>query len=218
MPGGSHSIHMIFMGLRLGALWGADGTAPGTIRVRAEPSELSPNTFPRWQTIHYDVPARGNLPPARIHWYNGSQQVLEEQGILNKLQRIAGRPLVWERSWSPMSGSMLVGSRGAVHTNAHNSICALLPESDFPDADGPPQRLPRSGSHEREWMAACRGEATAISNFSHAGPAMELIMLGNVATLFPEQTVEYDPMACRIVNHDEADRLLRPPRREGWEL
>jgi hypothetical protein len=218
MPGGSHVIHMIFKGLRLGALWGTDGEAPGTIRIQARPSELSRNTFPRWQTIHYDIPARGNLPPARIHWYNGPQKVLEEEGILKKLEGIAGRSLVWERSWSPVSGSMLVGSRGVVHTNAHNSICAILPESDFPDAGGPPQRLPRSGSHEREWMAACRGEATPISNFNHSGPAMELLMLGNVATLVPEQTLEYDPKQSKIVNLEEADRWLSWPRREGWEL
>ena len=218
MPGGSHVIHMIFKGLRLGALWGTDGEAPGTIRIEARPSELSRNTFPRWQTIHYDIPARGNLPPARIHWYNRPQKVLEEEGILKKLEGIAGRSLVWERSWSPVSGSMLVGSRGVVHTNAHNSICAILPESDFPGAGGPPQRLPRSGSHEREWMAACRGEATPISNFNHSGPAMELLMLGNVATLFPEQTLEYDPKQSKIVNFEEADRWLSWPRREGWEL
>ncbi len=43
-------------------------------------------------------------------------------------------------------------------------------------------------------------------------------MLGNAATLFPEETLEYDPKRCKIVNHEEANRLLRPPRREGWEL
>ena len=98
------------------------------------------------------------------------------------------------------------------------SICAILPESDFPDAGGPPQRLPRSGSHEREWMAACRGQATPISNFNHSGPAMELLMLGNVATLFPDQTLEYDPKEGKFVNLQEANRWLSPPRRKGWEL
>jgi hypothetical protein len=218
MPGGSHVIHMIFKGLRLGALWGADGVAPGTIRIRAKPSELSRNTFPRWQTIHYDIPARGSLPPAHIHWYNAPEKVLEEKGIVKKLERIAGRSLVWKGSWSPMSGSMLVGSKGVVHTNAHNSVCGILPESDFPDAGGPPQRLPRSGSHEREWMTACRGRATPISNFNHSGPAMELLMLGNVATLFPDQTLEYDPKKSKILNVQDANRWLSWPRRKGWEL
>jgi len=137
-------------------------------------------------------------------------------GVLEDIE-IAGRPLVWEDSWTPESGSLLVGSRGVVHTNAHNSICAVLPEGDFRDAAGPPRRLPSVPGHEREWMAACRGEGTPLSNFNHSGPAIELLLLGNVATLF-EKPLEYDPMACRVVNSDEADRLLRPPRRDGWEL
>ena len=214
---GSHGINMAFMGLRLGALWGTDGEVQGTLRVEAEPSEISPNTFPRWQIIHYDIPARGDLPPARIHWYNASQAELKRQGIWQPLEAIAGRSLVWEGSWTPESGSLLVGSRGVVHTNAHNSICAMLPKEQFPEAAGPPERLPSVPGHERDWMAACRGEGTPISNFNHSGPAMELLLLGNVATRFPEG-LEFDPAACRIVNHDEADRLLRPPRREGWEM
>ncbi len=214
---GSHGINMAFKGLRLGALWGTDGEAAGTIRVEAEPSEISPNTFPRWQIIHYDVPARGDLPPARIHWYNAPKAELERQGIWERLEAIAGRPLAWEGSWTPESGSLLVGSRGVVHTNAHNSICAVMPEGDFPDAAGPPRRLPSVPGHERDWMAACRGDGTPLSNFNHSGPAMELLLLGNVATLFKEP-LEFDPATCKVVNHDEADRLLRPARREGWEL
>jgi hypothetical protein len=214
---GAHAINLAFKGLRLGALWGTDDKVAGTIRIEAEPSEISPNTFPRWQIIHYDIPARGDLPPVHIHWYNASQAELQRQGIWQRLEAIAGRSIVSEGSWTPESGSLLVGSRGVVHTNAHNSICSVLPESDFPDAAGPPQRLPRVPGHEREWMAACRGDGTPLSNFNHSGPAIELLLLGNVATLF-DKPLEFDPMACRIVNNDEADRLLRPARREGWEF
>ncbi len=214
---GSHGINLAFKSLRLGALWGTDGEVQGTIRVEAEPAEISPNTFPRWQTVRWDIPARGELPPVRIHWYNAPREEMERQGIWQRLEGIAGRSLVWEGSWTPESGALLVGSKGVVHTNAHNSICALLPEGDFPDAGGLPQRYPSVPGHEREWMAACRGGSAPFSCYDHSGPAMELLLLGNVASLFTE-TLEFDPMTCRIVNHDEADRLLRPSRREGWEL
>jgi hypothetical protein len=214
---GSHAINLAFKGLRLGALWGTDGQVAGTIRVEAEPSEISPHTFPRWQIIHFDVPARGDLPPVRIHWYSASQAELQRQGIWKRLESIAGRSIVSEGSWTPESGTLLVGSRGVVHTNAHNSICTLLPEGDFPADIGPPQRLPSVPGHEREWMAACRGQGTPLSNFQHSGPAMELLLLGNVATLF-DKPLEFDPLACRIVNDDQADRLLHPVRREGWEF
>jgi hypothetical protein len=30
------------------------------------------------------------------------------------------------------------------------------------------------------------------------------------------QRIEFNPVACKIVNHPEADRALRPLRRSGW--
>lgn len=214
--GGSHSINMAFMGLNLGALW--DGTAPGTIRCEVEIPEPSPESFPRWQISRYDVPARGSLPPARIHWYNAPQNELKRQGIWEKLEKIAGRPLEWkDGSWTPESGTLLVGSKGVVHTNAHNSACHLLPERDFPDSGGPPHSFPHVEGHQREWVAACKGGPAPLAGFDHSGPAIELMLLGNVASLV-NRSVEFDPVACKIVGDDEADRALRPAHREGWAL
>ncbi len=126
--GGSHSINMAFKALSLRALWeGAEG-ANGPIRVETEIPEPCPENFPRWQIVRFDLPARGPLPPARINWYNAPEAELRRQGIWEKLEQIAGRSLEWEKSWTPRSGTLLVGSKGVVHTNAHNSMCALLPE------------------------------------------------------------------------------------------
>jgi hypothetical protein len=51
-----------------------------------------------------------------------------------------------------------------------------------------------------------------------SGPFAEWFLLANVATLFPDRTLEFDPVACRIVDHEQADQKLRPPYREGWKL
>ena len=42
-------------------------------------------------------------------------------------------------------------------------------------------------------------------------------MLGNIATQF-EGKLEYDPLAGRIVNNDQADKLIMPEYRKGWTL
>ena len=63
-----HTANMQFMALRLNSLWYADsqdGPAP-RIRVRAEVSEIVRDTFPKWEVIHYDFPARGAMPPVTI--------------------------------------------------------------------------------------------------------------------------------------------------------
>jgi len=37
-------------------------------------------------------------------------------------------------------------------------------------------------------------------------------------TLFPDQTLEFDPVACRIINVDEANQAVAPEYRTGWSL
>jgi hypothetical protein len=214
---GSHAIHMAFKGLRLGELWEESDEAPATIRVEAEPAEWITESLPRWAAVRYDIPARGALPPARIHWYNAPEGELRRQGIWERMEKIAGRSLIWEGSWTPESGTLLVGSRGVVHTNAHNSICAMLPAENFPEPAGKPKTMPSVRGHTPEWLEACRGGPTPLSHFGHSGPAMELLLLGNVATMFPG-VLEYDPRAGKITNHAEADKALARKCREGWTL
>ncbi|MBM4041299.1 MAG: hypothetical protein FJ290_22580 [Planctomycetes bacterium] len=187
------------------------------IRVEAECSELCPDNFPRWEIVRFDIPARGALPPARIHWYNAQESELQKRGIWQQLEKLAGRPLDWKEGWAPRFGSLLVGTKGVVHTNPHNSLCALLPAKDFPNSGGPPRSMPRSPGHEKEWLQACKGGPAPLSNFDHSGLMCELLLLGNIATLLGKP-LEFDPVACKIPGNDEADRALRPPRREGWPL
>jgi hypothetical protein len=214
--GGSHSINLAFKALRLGALW-EGGETQGKIRVEVETPEPCPENFPRREILRFDFPARGRLPAVRMNWYNAPEAELQRLGIWQRLEKIAGRSLQWKESWTPRSGCLLVGSRGVVHTNAHNSLCALLPEHDFPNAAGPPRRLPHVEGHEREWIAACKGGPAALANFDHSGPVIELLLAGNIATLLG-RPVEFDPVACQIAGDEEADGLIHPQRREGWAL
>ncbi len=216
--GGSHSMNMTFKALNLRALWNAGDGPDKKIAIETEVSERSPENFPRWQIVRFSIPARGDMPPACIHWYNAPEAELRRQGIWQRLEQIAGRPLEWkDGSWTPRSGSLLVGSKGVVHTNAHNSSCKLLPEADFPDAGGPPRRLPRAGDHLKEWAKACKGGPKPFSDFDHSGPVIELLLLGNVASLVL-QPFRFDPVRGQIIDNKAADQALRPPARQGWEL
>jgi hypothetical protein len=108
-------------------------------------------------------------------------------------------------------------NQGMLRATEHNSTIFLYPEEESADFQGPPQTLPRSGSHEREWIAACKGGPNAMSNFDYAGPLVEFLMLGNVATRVPG-ALQYDPLAGRIVNNADADALLQRQYRKGWSL
>jgi hypothetical protein len=224
-----HSIHMTFRGLNIGALWEGAGGAGARIRVEAEFPELCPDNYPAWQKVRFAVPARGKLPPATVTCYNGREDTLTARGVPERMQKIAGRPLDWGSGWAAKSGSLLVGSKGVVHTNPHNSKCLILPEDKFPDQGGPPRTIPSSGRQPvvtdgeadlqvlREWTEAIKGGRGTFSDFNRAAPLTEFVLLGNIATRLG-RPLEYDPVAGKITNDEEANRWIHPPRRKGWEL
>jgi hypothetical protein len=66
-------------------------------------------------------------------------------------------------------------------------------------------------------MDACRGARPQIlADFENGGRLSELLMLGNLATLFPGQSLAYDPATGQITNHVEANRQIEFNYREGW--
>jgi len=212
----SHTANLAFMSLAIDSLWHADPSAKATIRLTAEVSGIVAESFPKWEILTWEVPARGELPPVHVHWYNG--RAPRGRALVEDL---LGRRLDWgdagERKWKDHGGCLIVGSQGMIHSTEHNSSFTLLPEAQFADYQGPPQTLLRSGSHEREWLAACRGGPAPLSNFHYSGPLAEFLLLGNVATQF-DHPIEFDPVACKVVNSPEADAALRRTYREGWSL
>jgi hypothetical protein len=219
---GCHTMNLPFKALKFDSLWRAEpsGRDKPLIRLEAEVSEITRESFPHWEFIRYDIPARGELPPVTLTWYNG-RTGLEEKGIRRKMEELVDRTFDWTTEdgdeWKDWSGIFIMGKNGILRSNAHNTEFTLLPEEKFKDFDRPPRSLPRSRGHEREWFDACRGGPPAMSNFDYAGPLAEFVLLGNVATLFGQQ-LEYDPVAMKIVNSPDADKALRREYREGWTL
>ncbi|HYW79787.1 MAG TPA: Gfo/Idh/MocA family oxidoreductase [Thermoguttaceae bacterium] len=212
-----HSSNMQFMGLRLNSLWYADPTKGPTpkIRVRAEVSEIVRDTFPKWEKIDWEFPARGNMPPVTVHWMAGMNQ----PGFRETLEPLLGRKLIagGPGPWLDYAGCLVVGTKGKIHSTGHNSTYTLLPEKQFADYKLPEPTLPRLGSHEREWFEACRGGPAAMSNFDYGAVLTEFVLLGNLATQF-DRTIEYDPVAMKCIGDEEADAALRRDHREGWSV
>ena len=66
-------------------------------------------------------------------------------------------------------------------------------------------------------MAACKNGSATFSNFDHAGPELELLNLGNIASAV-DRPLEYCPATMKILNDPQADALINPPYRKGWSL
>ncbi len=178
--------------------WALKLHAPTSIEAEGPPV-LVENT-PAWLIVRYQFAARGPLPALQLAWYNG--------GKLPELVK-EGKA----RDWS--SGVLFVGSKGILQADYNRRL--LLPEKDFADFKPPAPYIPDSIGHHKEWVAACKGGAPALCNFSYSGPLAETVLLGNVAYR-SGQRLEWDSAACRVTNTREADQFIRRKYRHGWKL
>jgi len=204
---GCHTTNLAFRALRLDALWNPDPLfkppANAVIRVEAEASEIHPETYPRTTKVRYEFPARGKLPPLTFTWYNGGPkppgEVLLGHGMTG-------------------AGCLVTGSEGSVFSSCPwNTRFVMLPQKKFEGFKGPGKTLPRSPGHHAEWIRACKGEGKPFSPFAIGAPQTEMLLLGNVAVL-AGKPIEYDPIAGKVVNDADANRLLHREYRPGWPL
>jgi hypothetical protein len=114
-------------------------------------------------------------------------------------------------------GSLFIGDKGMLTTGTYGDVTRLLPVEKMKDYQMPPPLLTRSPGHMRDFIRACKGGEPACSNFDAAAPFVEWMLLGVVA-LRHDGKLEYDADRMRITNNREANELLKPAFRKGWEL
>ena len=204
---GCHTTNLAFRGLRLDALWNPvpfyTPTPNARFRVEAEASEIHPEAYPRAIKVRYDFPARGKMPPVTLTWYNGDAKPAKEL--------LLGHAVTDH-------GCLLVGSEASVFSECPwNTRFVMLPQDKFVGFEGPAKTLPRSPGHHAEWILACKGEGKPFSRFDVGGPQTEMLLLGNVASLV-KRPIEYDPVAGKVVDDEQANRLLHREYRSGWTL
>jgi hypothetical protein len=115
------------------------------------------------------------------------------------------------------NGSLFMGDKGMLTTGTYGDVTRLIPVEKMKDYRMPPPLLTRSPGHMRDFIRACKGGDPACSNFDVAAPFVEWMLLGVIA-LRHEGKLEYDPEKMRITNNTEANKLLKPTFRKGWEF
>lgn len=168
------------------------------IRVKAEGPTPRKETAPRALTVEYDFPARGEQPPVKMIWSDGSRIPTELHGI--KL---------------PGAGVLFVGDEGQMFADYSN--LRLYPEEKFADWKAPERTIPPSVGHHNEWIEAIKTGSPTLCNFDYSGPLTETVLLGCVAFRVGK-TLEWDAANLKATNVPEAASLIRPEYRKGWEL
>ncbi|MCX7047422.1 MAG: Gfo/Idh/MocA family oxidoreductase [Candidatus Sumerlaeota bacterium] len=210
-----HSANLAFMALKVHDLWltEAPPQKKPIIRVEAKHTGINKLSFPQWELINWEIPARAEFPPITITWYNG-----KAPGARELIDRATQGATEKDKNLWDFAGAFFVGAKGNLHSTGHNSTFRLLPEDQFKETQRDrPETVEGSRGCEQDFFAACRGGKPAWSNFDYASALIEFLMLGNVATQF-EGKLEFDPAAMKIVNNPEADAALRCEYRKDWTL
>ena len=176
--------------------------------VEAVTSPVSRDTYPKWSTVTYEFPARGDMPPAKLVWYDGGRQ--------------PPRPpqLEPERQMTK-NGMYLVGDKGTIFSPGY--FCEsprVIPEKKMQELLPalPPRTIPRVPGTYQEWIQACKGGKAPGANFpDFAGPQTDMVLLGNVA-IRVGQKIEWDGPNMRVTNVPQANRYIRREYRKGWTL
>jgi hypothetical protein len=217
---GMHTSIFPFMTLGLRRLW-HEQPGQAVIRVTAECSRLNKISFPRWERVRWEIPARGEQPPVTITWRQGPDFGPGARETIREKLRTFGVSTATEAdALMKEAGSMLIGSDGALVADDHSVRITALPKEKFAGVErNRPSRIPASQGIYNDWIDACRGNRPhIIANFDNGGPLSELVMLGNIATLYPDETLTYDSAAGRITNKGEANEYLGFEYRKGWSL
>jgi predicted dehydrogenase len=190
---GCHILDPVFTSLAL--------NAPRSIRSEGGvPSETN------WgldSKVRYDFPGTKHTTATfTLFWYDGDQR-----------PPVAIKSLIGKRKLSGQ-GSIYVGDQGILYA-PYIAPPILLPAEKFKDA-----KLPNPGGNDHyiQFIEACRGNGQTSAPFAYSGPLSESVLLGCLATRFPETTLEWDAAAQKFTNVSIANAYVRRHYRRGWEV
>ena len=216
---GMHTGILPFMTLRMRELWRPSSSKE--IKVTAECARLNKVSFPRWERVRWEIPARKGIPPVIMTWHLGPEFSLDSRDLIHAKMREFGISTPEEaNNLMREAGSMLIGSEGAIIGDDHSVKITYLPRKKFEKIEtNKSQRIPATQGIYGDWINACRGgNPNIIADFDNGGCLSELLMIGNIATLYPGETLSYNPLVGRITNKEEANQSLGFTYREGWRI
>jgi len=193
---GAHTLDPVFWALKLGQPTSVEATSLG----------LNDQTHPLASIVTYRFGARGPLPPVKLTWYEGLR---------------APRPAELEdarRMGDGQGGVIFKGTKGKLMCGTYGNAPRLIPEGRMKQYKRPAKTLARvKGTHEQDWVRACKAGRAAGANFSYAGPLTEICLLGNVARRVNAR-IEWDAAKMKVTNLPKANRYVRTEYRKGWSL
>ena len=196
---GAHTLDPVCTALKLGPPTSIEATSCGN----------TPEVHPLSAIVTFKFPARtqGGLsfPPLTLTWYEGTRPPRPDN-------------LEDGRQWPAEGGALLKGTKGTIMAGVFGNGARIIPEKKMRELKLPPKTIPRvKGTHEADWVRACKKGEPAGADFAYSGPLTETCLLGNIAKRV-DARILWDPAQLKITNLPEANRYVRTEYRKGWSL
>jgi predicted dehydrogenase len=175
--------------------------------------------YPDATTIRFDFPERGpDLPACKVTWYDGvnNKPQLESEfsePVTNKeTGEVTSGPTTLKQP-----GKVLYGKKLTFQGGSHGSPLQIVPREKYRDMrDQLPKFSQKNSNHYANFLLACKGEEEARSPFSVSGPLTQVFNLGVLSQRFGGELI-FDRNTKQITNNKDANTLLDPAPRKGWE-
>jgi predicted dehydrogenase len=200
-----------------GAVWGLKLGHPTTIEAVQEGNSVE--TAPNWSIVTYEFPARGDLPPVTVKWWDGRKPSKDDKGnVKYNIPNLPPNPAGLEEGRKiPTNGSMFIGEKYTVVV-ANTDSPRIVPEAKMKEFQKPEPFLSRPGDHKREWIECIQNRRHAGSDFAdYGGHLAEVVLLGNVA-IRAGRKLEWDGENLKATNCPAADQYIRRSYRKGWDF
>lgn len=130
-----------------------------------------PDSCPPASKVHFDFPARDNMPAVELIWYDG--------GIMPRRPAELGPN---EMMGDSDGGILLEGTRGKIVAGVYGKNPSLLPYKAMDYFNQPEPSIQRvEEGHVGSWIKSCKEGTPTSSSFDYAGPLTETVLMGNLA-------------------------------------
>jgi predicted dehydrogenase len=196
---GAHLMDQPYWALKLGY----------PISVQASSTVFTRDSYPLAEVVTYEFPARANMPPVKLTWYDGGltppRPPEMEQG------RLMG---------DEGGGVLFMGDKGILMCSTYGDNPRLVPESRMKEYKRPEKTIPRSPGIHEEWIEAIKAGKKSTTDFSYSAALTETMLLGNIAVLLQDRYTKllWDHKKMEFTNLAEANQYIHKPYRPGWSL
>jgi predicted dehydrogenase len=167
--------------------------------------------YPQSNIVRYEVPARGDMGPVKVHVYDNAELRPE---IMKDAER--------QYQVKFEEDTLFVGDKGLFRTRGTCESLGFLPEDRRTEIPVPPRTLPRAhgGGPIEDLFYACKHGTVPCSNFPGASaPLTAFALTGHLAQFAGVgKKLEWDVEAMRCTNVPEVNGYLRRQYRPGWEV